>query len=216
LDIGLKEAPDAVDAVGLANVLNELRWRREDLLEEQVAEMGDRLFAKLKPSGRLLSVEPGSRWGGKLVQMLRKAGVEAGLSALAPCAHDSECPFLEKHPRSWCHFTSDAQGAPSALQRLTAKAKLEKESLALSFVSLGPRGARPFPAPEGRLAARVLSAPIRVPGKADDGEEPRPRLGRYACTEQGLALLLGAATRVHPLRPPRGGVSGPQEQGLGA
>lgn len=203
LEMGLDEAPDNIDAIGLANVLNELRWQREDLLEEQVAELGGELFAKLKPGGRLLSVEPGSRWGGKLVELMRKAGLEAGLSALAPCPHEADCPFLDRYSHSWCHFTGDAQGAPSALRRLTEKAKLEKDSLALSFIALGPQGARPFPAPEGQLSARVLSAPIRVParGGGEGGDGPaRPGLGRYACTEKGLVLLLGSASRIHSLR----------------
>lgn len=200
LEMGLDEAPAKVDALSLTNVLNELRWEREEMLEDQVAELTGRFFAALTPEGRLLSVEPGTRWGGKLVELVRKAGLEAGRAPLAPCTHDEPCPFLEEHPRSWCHFTAETLPAPARLNALTAAAKLEKDSLSASFVALGPLGGREDAAPADMLAARVLSAPIRVPGRGPDGEQGLPALGRYACSEQGLVLFLGPARRMYSLR----------------
>ena len=185
LDMGLDAIRGRVEAISLANVLNELRWAREIPLDEQVAELAARLFDKLAPSGRLLSVEPGTRWGGKLVELVRKAGLEnpsAPRYALTPCTHDADCPLLEeKRRRSWCHFIAETISAPPALEKLAAEAKLEKDSLSVSFVALAAVK------PVRQCAARVVSGPIRIPGQSG--------AARYGCSEHGLLLLVGDGGR---------------------
>lgn len=141
----------------------------------------------------LLFVEPGTRLGGTTVMRMRRLGLEAGWNALSPCPHGEDCPLLENaHNRTWCHFTFSSAGAPQWLEKLSADAGLEKNALSLAPLLLGRQpGAhdrtKKSPARErhGSVAgetARVISAAFAVPGL--------PGRARYACSGQGLLLLL--------------------------
>ena len=46
-------------------------------------------------SPALLIVEPGNRLGGKIISMLRHAGLEMGLNPASPCPHSEACPMLQ-------------------------------------------------------------------------------------------------------------------------
>lgn len=127
--------------------------------------------------------------------------------ALAPCPHHEPCPMLAKGVRAWCHAHAPAAGwkdaAPASLTELSRAAGLAKESVSLSFLCLerlddqAPRPAetgRSAPAAgrtndrtggTARLRARVLSDAFVLPGT--------PGRARYACTEQGLALIPDSA-----------------------
>lgn len=132
----------------------------------------------------LLFVEPGTRLGGSTIMRLRQLAVDGGLTALAPCTHQLDCPLLRgQGGRTWCHFTFGSEGAPLWLEDLSLAADLGKSSLSLSPLLLAA-----LPESEAAtgnpVASRVLSAPFVVPGLAGRA--------RYACSCKGLLLLENA------------------------
>lgn len=132
----------------------------------------------------LLFVEPGTRLGGSTIMRLRQLAVDGGLTALAPCTHQADCPLLRgQGGRTWCHFTFGSEGAPLWLEDLSQASGLGKSGLSLSPLLLAamPEAESQTSSP---LPARVLSAPFMVPGLA----------GRacYACSGKGILLLENA------------------------
>jgi len=128
------------DCIMAGNVLNELCAGGEGSSQRPSGRLADRLeeltglaHGALLPEGCLFLLEPGTRFGGKLIALARKNALLQGFVPLAPCTHDADCPMLE---RSWCHFTLPAHNAPAALRELSAKARLEKDRLALSCLLL--------------------------------------------------------------------------------
>ncbi len=177
LEVYLRQQGEKADFVLLGNVLNEIRWPTIAPLEETVGELADRVLQRmhLDRKAHVIVMEPGTRFGGKMTALFRKAVVNLGLMALSPCTHQEECPMLERDARTWCHFRFDAAGAPEWLQQLSEQAGLPKEHLALSFVRLGAVQARQAD------QARVLSGGIRLP--------ERNSVGYYGCTRNGLVLV---------------------------
>jgi len=177
LELYLRQPGPAADIALLGNVLNELRWSNFAPLEESVAELAGKVLQRvnLKRKGHVIVIEPGTRFGGKLASLFRKACMEQGLASLSPCTHAEPCPMLEKGAQSWCHFRFEAEGMPDWLQKISQEAKLPKDTLAASFAHLAAVQARQ---PE---TGRVLSAPIRLP--------ERQSLGYYVCAKEGLLLL---------------------------
>jgi Predicted rRNA methylase len=138
--------------------------------------------ASVGPS--LLFVEPGTRLGGSTIMRLRQLAVDGGLTALAPCTHQADCPLLRgQGGRTWCHFTFGSEGAPLWLEDLSQASGLGKSGLSLSPLLLAA-----MPEAEaqtsGSLPVRVLSAPFLVPGLAGRA--------RYACSGKGILLLENA------------------------
>lgn len=152
------------DCIMAGNVLNELcstTARGAGVsLEKRLKDFTALACSSLAPGGRLFLLEPGTRLGGKLISLVRKGALEQGVEPLAPCTHHGPCPMLEgaMMPESarparfmredgpqgssgqsysgWCHFIHPAGQAPQALRDLSAKARLEKHSLALSCLLL--------------------------------------------------------------------------------
>ncbi|MDR1776470.1 MAG: hypothetical protein LBR31_01405 [Desulfovibrio sp.] len=153
-----------------------------------------RSFLALSRQGQssLLTVEPGTRLGGKTVMALREQALEKGLAPRAPCTHSGQCPLQKGPRRAWCHFTFEADGAPEWLEQLSRQAGLSKTALSLSFLLLRPKDeeraapeTRPKFSPQDRgTPARILSEPFMVPNLAGKA--------RYACCQRGLALLENA------------------------
>ena len=172
--------------ISAANVLNELKAERAPL-GARLAVFVEQAAKLLHPRGALLCVEPGTRLGGKLVQSLREEALTLGLTPVQPCPHAQSCPL--QGARTWCHFSLGVQGTPEWLAQLAQEAHLPKKDLHLSFALLHRQAAQRHDAPCGggaaHLAARVISAPFRVPGTQN--------LARYACSARGLLLLTGAA-----------------------
>ena len=144
LDRAIATLEGDVQLVIAGNVLNELSTVRQGSLEERLDSLIKGVQHKLAHSGKLLVVEPGNRLGGKLVALTRKVALEGGFAPLAPCTHKDICPALEHeyspenpNPYSgWCHFIYPATNIPAELQNLGEKAKLEKETLAISCLLL--------------------------------------------------------------------------------
>ncbi len=161
----------------------------------------------------LLLVEPGVPKSARFVSLMRDAFIRRGLVALAPCPHQQSCPMDGRRAGQngangkWCNFAFETDDAPKKLLALSASAGIPKERAVLSFVLAGA-ARESFASPKsGGLSGlekvsaidaackpktcggllRVASDIIRLP---PDGEGQKPRVGHYACSEQGLVLAL--------------------------
>ncbi len=161
----------------------------------------------------LLLVEPGVPKSARFVSLMRDAFIRRGLVALAPCPHQQSCPMDGRRAGQngangkWCNFDFETDDAPKKLLALSASAGIPKERAVLSFV-LASAARESFASPKsGGLSGlekvsaidaackpkncggllRVASDIIRLP---PEGEGQKPRVGHYACSEQGLVLAL--------------------------
>ncbi len=221
LEAALRGFRSKAALITAGNVLNELPPDRETPLEERLAELAMLAASRLAPGGRFLIVEPGSRLGGKLVALTRRAGFAAGLVPESPCPHWGPCPMLARRATGWCHFShaigGGTEGAPQALADLTRRAKLEKDGLTLSCLLLRParneelRLVHPDPDCEtDELFGDDVPDEARIDGGNPAGPEnalpkhsfvriisdlirlPDRPAARYACSDRGLALVLNA------------------------
>ena len=139
----------------------------------------------------LLLVEPGVPKSARFVSLMRDAFIRRGFVALAPCPHQQSCPMDGRRAGQggangkWCNFAFETDDAPKKLLALSASAGIPKERAVLSFVLAGVE-TDCKPKNCGGLL-RVASDIIRLP---PDGEGQKPRVGHYACSEQGLVLAL--------------------------
>ncbi len=171
---------DGADWVIAANAFNELDHSARSAAR---LERSAHLLARgVRRGGRLLLIEPGTRWGGHAVSMLRGMLLELGMVPLAPCPHAGECPMPGTARSAWCHFNFDVRGAPRWLVDLTARVGMPKEDVSLSFL-LAARG-------EGTVSGgvRAISQPFSVPGGT----------GVYGCSDRGLTLLVASRTASVP------------------
>lgn len=193
----LRQQPRLIMA---GNVLNELKDKTGSNLDERMTELSLAVHRSLHPQGRALFVEPGTRLGGTLTVTLREAALEEGFAPVAPCPHSGPCPLIGQRERRWCHANQDA-GGPVWLANLARDARLAKDSLSLSFMLLRPgeddvsdettvsseysgKAAVAFPTLKpGGVVGRILSDAFSVPGIG---------FARYACTEEGFALIPAA------------------------
>lgn len=136
LEATLRSFQGKADLIAAVNVLNEHKPSRETPLESRLQALTRAASAKLAPEGRFLAVEPGTRLGGKLMALTRRAAFAARLVPEAPCPHWCACPMLEEKATGWCHFSHTADAAPQELVALTRQAKLDKDSLSLSCLLL--------------------------------------------------------------------------------
>ena len=136
-DVEPSAARGGYDCIMAGNVLNELCAGGEGNMQSlsgRLEGLTALAHAALVPEGRLFLLEPGTRFGGTLISLARRGALQQGFAPLAPCTHDACCPMLES--KSWCHFILPADNAPAALRDLSAKARLAKDSLALSCLLL--------------------------------------------------------------------------------
>ena len=135
--------------------------------------------------------EPGTPNSARFVSLMRDAFIRRGLFALAPCPHQQSCPMDgRKSGKSgatgkWCNFAFETDDAPKKLLALSARAGIPKERAVISFVYARSETACKPKTCGGRI--RIASDIIRLPA-AEPGL--KPRIGHYACSEQGLVLAL--------------------------
>ncbi|MDL2279600.1 hypothetical protein LJC15_02925 [Desulfovibrio sp. OttesenSCG-928-G11] len=171
----------SISLLTAGNILNETAGasgKQDRDAARDAASFSRSLAACLAPDGRALLLEPGTRLGGGLIGLCRRAALELGLKPLAPCTQAGLCPLLpEKNGHSgqtqrsayarkgqglsWCHFSLPLQKVPEALVALSAKAGLEKERLTCSFLLL----ARPGKELAGN-AARLTGQATALPDEA--------------------------------------------------
>ncbi|MBF0482424.1 MAG: hypothetical protein HQK81_07120 [Desulfovibrionaceae bacterium] len=192
------------DLIALVNVINEqmLGLERGGSRGGGRDDLAETLLASLAPAGRLLVVEPGTRMCGRRISGLRRALLEAGGRALAPCTHQDACPLGRPDAKGWCHFNLSVRGAPAWLAALSAEAGLPKKSLSLSFLLAAGPDAQASPGPSVAGTYRVVSEDFPLPGRA------QASAGRYGCGPAGLALLVSRERGLVPgdaVRPAEGG-----------
>ena len=210
--------PVRADVVASANAFTEFFWsaanRRDQNLGERAAALVGGLASACKPGGLMLVTEPGEPRSGAMLSALREAALLSGLRTESPCPHVRACPMpgafggmgdrVDGKARSalppvhspkwrpkmpWCHFPVPLDAAPSALTRFSEEVGLPKDRLTVSWLALRkPAIGEKARAEEqkGPLRTRLVSDPIRLPGGWD---------GRYACSDLGYTLVVGAAAR---------------------
>jgi ribosomal protein RSM22 (predicted rRNA methylase) len=162
-----------------ANVLNEIAQRGDMRLSDYLDSLLADISHKLAPGGAVLCLEPGTRLGGTLLARLRARALDQNFFPHLPCTHAKDCPLIARRDRGWCHTVMETDRVPNWLKALTQQAGLDKHSISLSALLLSAA------LPEQKTyAGRVLSSAFMAPGLG---------LSRYACTREGLALLLDAA-----------------------
>lgn len=174
LEKALKQAYGSASLVAGVNVLNELRPGKGQTMEDRAYDLAGLFRDACTKDGTLLSVEPGTRLGGKVISMLREALLDEGFYPQAPCPHDEECPMLARENNNWCHFNFPAN-PPLWLHKLSTQARFERKNVSLSFLFASRTQ------PERTEEVRVLSEPIRLPH--------REECARYACSDRGFTLL---------------------------
>lgn len=181
----LREFSGTAALITMANVLNEFRPSRQTPLQDRLARLLRRMAPRLAPEGKILTVEPGTRLGGKLISLTRQAAFESLLVPEAPCPHWGPCPMQAERATGWCHFSHTTEAAPPALLALARNAGLSKQNLSLSCLLLRQatgeereRAEATLPLPEGEdqidyfLDERYAASPDEPFPEDPDGAEP--------------------------------------------
>jgi ribosomal protein RSM22 (predicted rRNA methylase) len=141
-------------------------------------------------TGRILVLEPGAPRPAQFLHFMRKAFMDQGCGIEAPCFTPDKCPMRGgRRGHKWCHFNVDTNDAPAALHKLSAQALLPKEKVTLSFLLAAKKSRKK--AAGKLLNARVISDAFLLPEK---------KMGRYACSEEGLTLICGNRALVEKYR----------------
>lgn len=170
LERGLAGSPRSALIAGI-NVLNEWAGAGKGSLESRLERLFGMMDRHLAPGGRILLMEPGTRTGGRVLNRVREAALDAGFFPIEPCSHAGECPFPGESGRSWCHFSMSVDRIPKPLAEVTSRAKLSKDKVSLSFLLLAREDDRPEQE-EPRIT--IISDPFTIP--------ETPGYFRYGCT----------------------------------
>ena len=181
--------------VTCANMFNEILQKQSEPPDFLAKKYSQSLFKYLdfgeQASPAIFLAEPGTPGSGRFVSLMRDAFIRRGLFAAAPCPHQQNCPMDGRRlgkggaTGKWCNFAFDTDDAPKKLLALSAKAGIPKERAVISFVYARSETACKPKTCGGLL--RIASDIIRLPA-AEPGQ--KPRIGHYACSEQGLVLAL--------------------------
>ena len=183
--------------VTCANMFNELLQSRggepPDFLAKKYSQaLFNYLDFSEQASPAIFLAEPGTPGSGRFCSLMRDAFVRRGLLALAPCPHLGNCPMDGRKSGKggatgkWCNFAFDTDDAPKKLLALSAKAGIPKERAVISFVLAGA-AQKSLASPKSGGLIRIASDIIRLP---PEREGQKPRVGHYACSEQGLVLAI--------------------------
>ena len=203
--------------VTCANMFNELLQSRGGEPPDYLAKKYSQALFKyldFESGPAIFLAEPGTPNSARFVSLMRDAFIRRGLFALTPCPHQQSCPMDGRRAGKggangkWCNFAFDTDDAPKKLLALSAKAGIPKERAVISFVlasaetackpkNCGTRESdaspksvdekKSFASPKSGGLLRVASDIIRLP---PEREGQKPRVGHYACSEQGLVLAL--------------------------
>ncbi|MBB0232488.1 small ribosomal subunit Rsm22 family protein, partial [Streptomyces calidiresistens] len=126
----------AAELVTVSYVLGELTAETRDAVVDAVARTAGRVA---------VFVEPGTPEGFARIRRVRERLTGAGMTLLAPCPHDGECPIVPG--ADWCHFA--ARIGRSALHRRIKGGELGHEDEKYSWAAAArpplPAGASPAP-----------------------------------------------------------------------
>lgn len=186
--------------VTCANMFNEILQKQSEPPDFLAKKYSQSLFKYLdfgeQVSPAIFLAEPGTPGSGRFVSLMRDAFIRRGLFAAAPCPHQQNCPMDGRRlgkggaTGKWCNFAFDTDDAPKKLLALSAKAGIPKERAVISFVYARAQSDATEAAGKSKTCGgllRIASDIIRLPA-AEPGQ--KPRIGHYACSEQGLVLAL--------------------------
>ena len=206
----LRQIHSPVSLLTMGNVLNESDERKKISSFEQIRQIYAEACRLLDDTGKIFAVEPGTRQGARMIQILRSLAAneiqeeddentdfafdgfenaEAPFQIISPCPSGISCPLKKQcHTQNaWCHFNTKPSHIPHELKELSQKAGLDKDSISLSYLFLAKKAeAEPIlKKEESKNKARIISDAFVVPnyrGRA-----------RYACHGKGLLLVLDSA-----------------------
>jgi phage tail protein X len=172
------------DLVTASNVFNEsymeARGDEGDAIAAAARREAGRLLSYTKAGGAVLVAEPGVPQAGRFISALRAELGRAGANPSLPCPHTAPCPCPggrgPEGKKKWCHFKPQTIDAPNG----------HGVTETISFIFAGQNHPEfnwqiKDSAPN-QVSLRILSDIISLPDNL---------YGRYACSEQGLALLQG-------------------------
>lgn len=139
--LGGAPALPAADLVTVSYVLGELPPDGRTSLVQAAADAA---------RGAVLIAEPGTPEGYTRIIEARDRLIAAGLTVLAPCPHDQECPVTGG---DWCHFAARVQR--TSLHRQVKGGSLPYEDEKFSYVA----AARPDALPAAPATSRVVRHP---------------------------------------------------------
>lgn len=211
----LRQIHTPVSLITMGNVLNEGDEKKKISTFEQIRHIFDNACQLLDDTGKIFVVEPGTRQGARMIQILRtlvteeiqerdedelenfsfednasmEQNEEAPCQIISPCPHGISCPLAKQSQKqnAWCHFNAKAASVPQELKELSQKAGLDKESVSLSYLYLAKKehAQKLVKQEQSDHKARIISDAFVVP-------RYRGR-ARYACHEKGLLLILDSA-----------------------
>lgn len=212
----LRQIHAPVSLITMGNVLNEGDEKKKISTFEQIQHIFDNACQLLDETGKIFAVEPGTRQGARMIQILRTLVTkeiqeieedeeeletlsfgdnnfteqeEAPCQIISPCPHGISCPLAKQSQKqnAWCHFNAKASFVPKELKELSKKAGLDKESVSLSYLYLAKK----------ELAQKLVKqeqSAHKARIISDAFVLPRYRgRARYACHEKGLLLILDSA-----------------------
>lgn len=188
------EIKEKVDFVSCANVFNEIVQGEQmppDYLAKKYALQILSYIEKKNDDSRVLIIEPGVPACGRFVSLLRSAFMKRSYRIASPCTHCGICPMDGKRGGKWCNYAFSTEDAPETLRAFSRDIYIPKERAVLSFIACEKHYVAHGVQEEGRkethekptekLTFRVTSDAIRLPGH---------RTGYYACSSQGLLLVV--------------------------
>jgi ribosomal protein RSM22 (predicted rRNA methylase) len=147
---------EKADLLITANMVNEASSGMRTPLQLWANKFCQQISRMLAPKGKMLIIEPGIRRSGRVLSIMRNEFMERGLSILAPCPHQEECPLNGEQGKSWCHFNFDSNHAPEWLQKLSAKCRMEKDNVSMSFLYVAQSDTPPPAAAEDEMLIRIF------------------------------------------------------------
>ncbi len=178
------EVRKPVAAVFAANMFNELLQNSQRTPDEDAKRHLHTILDYAKPDAAIFVAEPAGPRTGRFISLLRDGLLRKGFTVAAPCPHSETCPMPGIKNQKYCHFVLDGENAPEKLQKLSDNASLGKDRASISFVAAFKNAAATAQSEEktGSLKLRICSDVIKL---------PQNQFGRYACCNQGLALIEG-------------------------
>lgn len=177
----LKSFSSPLHLIMSGNMLNELKGKTNHLIRSRMEQMVMLINNVLHFDGAALFVEPGTRFGGKLMSALREVAIQDTFISIAPCTHTAFCPLFNRTNNLWCHVLFDVD-APRWLLNLSQAANLSKAKVSFSFQLLRYRKntLKVLDNTTSFLTGRVLSGGFPVLGMG---------IAQYVCTKKGLAIM---------------------------
>lgn len=172
---------EKADFITCANVFNEVVQSSQmptDFLAKKYASQILSYADKKNENTKVLVIEPGVPACARFISLLRDAFIRQQFAPFAPCPHTvlEKCAMDGKKDGKWCNYMFTTESAPKELKKLSDAAHLAKERAVLTFIAVG----KDVPQ-KNNFTFRIASDPIRLPGN---------RTGYYACSEQGLLLVV--------------------------